>query len=254
MVHLTKRKHRKTITKLVQSIEKSITSLKPKLVHLFSPLEGLQWLVASPKTHNKNNNNNNNNQSKSSVQSSKVKESSLLTWCSLAYWEERTRVGRLFPVTHPQAMVFSTLPRPSTSNIGDQMCLQALAQSNKKPSESTTRTREKIGLGLILSRDDTGVVLHNRTTVPLFVNSPTLDVPNSRTFSVFKIPPGYSMQVFDFEKSRLYETIRDPGTLDGPFDPYAVRISFAKGWGSKYSRQAVTSCPCWLEVLLVPPR
>jgi len=257
MVNQLKRKHRKTMTKLVQSLEKSITSLKPKLVHLLSPLEHFQWLVSSgsspqntpePPRKKSNNSKSNNNIN----QSNKLKESSRVTWCSLAYWEERTRVGRQFPVSHPQAAVFSTLPRPP--GRGDQMCLETLARSNNKPSESTLRTRDKIGLGLILSRDDTGVLLHNRTEVPLFVNSPTLDVPNSRTFSVFKIPPGYSMQIFDYEKSRHYQTIRDPQTLDGPFDPHAVRVSFAKGWGTKYSRQFVTSCPCWLEVLLVPPR
>merc|ERR1712192_182648 len=25
------------------------------------------------------------------------------------------------------------------------------------------------------------------------------------------------------------------------------------GWGSKYSRQSVDCCPCWIEVLLRPP-
>ena len=108
--------------------------------------------------------------------------------------------------------------------------------------------------GVIISQEGGGVWLYNRTDVPVFVNSPTLDTPNTRTFNVLKLRPGYSMQVFDYEKSRYYQRIRDPRTLDGPFDPNAVRLSFAKGWGAKYSRQVVTSCPCWLEVLLVPPR
>ena len=108
--------------------------------------------------------------------------------------------------------------------------------------------------GLILSQDEQGVWAYNRTDVPIFVNSPTLDVPNSRTFSVFKIPPGYSLQIFNYELSKVYQRIRDPSTLDGPFDPNAVRISFAKGWGPSYSRQFIDCCPCWLEILLVPPR
>jgi len=175
-----------------------------------------------------------------------------VTWCTLAYWEERTRVGRLFQVRSPGVEVFSQLPRPSP--LGDAMCLATLATNNLKPSESTLKTREKIGLGVILSHDEKGVWAYNRTEVPVFVNSPTLDVPNSRTFSVFKIPPGYSMQIFNYEISKLYQRLRDPALLDGPFDPNAVRISFAKGWGPSYSRQFIDCCPCWLEILLVPPR
>lgn len=175
-----------------------------------------------------------------------------VTWCTLAYWEERTRVGRLFQVRSTGVEVFSQLPRPSP--LGDAMCLATLATNNLKPSESTLKTREKIGLGVILSHDEQGVWAYNRTEVPIFVNSPTLDVPNSRTYSVFKIPPGYSMQIFNYEISKLYQRLRDPSTLDGPFDPNAVRISFAKGWGPSYSRQFIDCCPCWLEILLVPPR
>lgn len=44
------------------------------------------------------------------------------------------------------------------------------------------------------------------------------------------------------------------GAQTGPVDIHSVRISFAKGWGPKYSRQEVTACPCWLEVLLSPCR
>jgi hypothetical protein len=68
-----------------------------------------------------------------------------VTWCTLAYWEERTRVGRLFQVRSTGVEVFSQLPRPSP--LGDAMCLATLATNNLKPSESTLKTREKIGLG-----------------------------------------------------------------------------------------------------------
>jgi len=177
---------------------------------------------------------------------------SSLTWCRLAYWEERSRVGSQVSVSSRAAEVFSSQPRPSTSH--DSVCLESLHSLNPKPSQSTLRTREKIGLGLIVSRDDSGVWVHNRSQVPLFVNSPTLDVPNSRTFSVFKIPPGFSMQVFSWDLARLYSTLRDPAAYDGPFDPHSLRLSFAKGWGGSYARQSVECCPCWLEIMLTPPR
>jgi MAD (mothers against decapentaplegic) family protein 6/7 len=126
----------------------------------------------------------------------------------------------------------------------------SILQSDDQCLESVKRTREKIGFGLTLSRLDEAVWMYNRSDYPIFVNSPTLDNDNSRTFTVHKIPPGYSIKIFDYQQSLILERTRDRGLLDGPFDPNAIRISFAKGWGTTYSRQIVTSCPCWLEILL----
>lgn len=185
------------------------------------------------------------------------------TWCQLAYWEECNRVGRLYPVSASTIEVFSALPK------GDGLCLASLFKQNKKPSESTARTREKIGQGILLNHSrENGVWVYNRTETAIFVNSPTLEAPrpcssrsatssqNVNPFTVIKVLPGYSIQVFDYSKSNLYERLRERHCqiLDGPFDPHSVRISFVKGWGSNYSRQVVTNCPCWLEILLtIPP-
>ena len=136
--------------------------------------------------------------------------------------------------------------------------------------------------GILLNHSrENGVWVYNRTETAIFVNSPTLEAPRLPTtgssrgcggvggnstaattspsanpFTVIKVLPGYSIQVFDYSKSNLYERLRERHCqiLDGPFDPHSVRISFVKGWGSNYSRQVVTNCPCWLEILLtIPP-
>lgn len=163
-------------------------------------------------------------------------------WCHIAYWELRQRVGRLFRVFDNSVNIFQDLPH------GDGMCLSLLQQETD--TESIRRTRDKIGLGLTLSRDGEGVWAYNRSDFPFFVNSPTLEIPNSRTCVVRKVLPGYSIKIFDYETSQMYEECRDPAELDGPYDPNAIRISFHKGWGPCYSRQFITSCPCWIEVLL----
>lgn len=208
-------------------------------------------------------------------------------WCTLAYWEEKTRVGRQYPVSDNSVEVFSALPK------GNGLCLATLFEENQKPSKDTVKTRQKIGKGFLLSREEDGVWLYNRTESPLFVNSPTLEPPptnipsgashnvlttnmsstlstnltttssaaaaSPHQFTVHRVPPGYSLLVFDYNKSRQYEAIRDERTIDGPYNPHEFSISFVKGWGkgTKYSRQVVHSCPCWLLVSLLhvpPPR
>ncbi|XP_067132702.1 mothers against decapentaplegic homolog 6-like [Centruroides vittatus] len=173
-------------------------------------------------------------------------------WCSVAYWELRTRVGRLFPVSGDRVDVFSELPH------GDGLCLATLAGLHSTRNESVLRTRDKIGPGVSLSREADSVWLYNRSDHPVFVNSPTLERPEAGAPTVYKVPPGYSIEIFDYRKSEYRRARLAAGPAersDGPVDPNSVRVSFAKGWGPKYSRQFVTSCPCWLEVLLArPPR
>ena len=86
---------------------------------------------------------------------------------------------------------------------------------------------------------------------------------NQKDFTVHKILPGYAINVFDFKKSEIYETARKKlsratrhSNHEGPFDPHAIRISFAKGWSNSqgYSRSDITNCPCWIEVHLVVPQ
>ncbi|XP_066540882.1 mothers against decapentaplegic homolog 6b [Hoplias malabaricus] len=166
-------------------------------------------------------------------------------WCSVAYWEHRTRVGRLYPVYEPSVSIFYDLPQ------GTGFCLGQL--SGERRSGTAQRTRGKIGYGLLLSKEPDGVWAYNRSQHPIFVNSPTLESgPAPRgLLLVRKVMPGYSIKVFDYERSALL--LRqgvEPPLPDGPYDPNSVRISFAKGWGPCYSRQFITSCPCWLEILL----
>lgn len=165
-------------------------------------------------------------------------------WCSVAYWEHRTRVGRLYPVYEPSVSIFYDLPQ------GTGLCLGQLG--GERRSGTAQRTRSKIGYGLLLSKEPDGVWAYNRSQHPIFVNSPTLEAPGGRGLLVRKVMPGYSIKVFDYERSArlLLHHEAEPALPDGPYDPNSVRISFAKGWGPCYSRQFITSCPCWLEILL----
>ncbi|NXE42891.1 SMAD6 protein, partial [Ptilorrhoa leucosticta] len=165
-------------------------------------------------------------------------------WCKLAYWEYRTRVGRLYAVHEASVNVFCELP------WGSGFCLAQLPAAYR--SCAVRRARGKIGRGLLLSQEPGGVWAYNRSEHPIFVSSPTLSPPGACGLTVLKVLPGYSAKVFDYEWAGGREGWQLPG--EGPCDPHSIRISFAKGWGPCYSRQFITSCPCWLEVLLNQPR
>ncbi|XP_008557576.1 mothers against decapentaplegic homolog 6 [Microplitis demolitor] len=173
-------------------------------------------------------------------------------WCTLAYWELGGRVGRLYPVESSTISVFDSL------HDGDGLCLASLAENHDSVDDAKT-TRSKIGLGLLLSQEDDGVWAYNRSSNPIFVNSPTLDDPESRTLLVYRVPPGSCLNIFDRAKNLPSRCTHSSGGNEGansggPVDIYSVRISFVKGWGPRYKRQEITSCPCWLEVLLAPCR
>lgn len=165
------------------------------------------------------------------------------SWCQLAYWELSSRVGRQFPVLNPSVNVFWSLPH------GDGLSLKTLAQGLHQSTPTVLKAREKIGKGVTLSREEDGVWAFNRSECPMFVNSPALDDPDSRFLLVYRVPPGHCLNIYTGPP-------RPPITRPqvGPVDPNSVRISFAKGWGPKYSRQEITACPVWLEVLMAPCR
>ncbi|XP_064096734.1 mothers against decapentaplegic homolog 6-like isoform X3 [Macrobrachium nipponense] len=174
-------------------------------------------------------------------------------WCQVAYWEGRVRVGRLYPVRTPSLNIMGDIPH------GEGLCLASLsAGPDYAPTEQSKKTKEKIGLGLVLYQEGGGVWVYNRSDIPLFVNSPTLDggIHPRSSFNVHKLPPGHLINIFDYDKARLYQKLPLHPDLvhEGPIDQNSVRVSFAKGWGRNYHRQEITECPCWLEILLVPVR
>lgn len=193
-------------------------------------------------------------------------------WCRLAYWEMAQRVGRQFAVRVRAVDVFGGGGGGGGGGaVGGGgprtgLCLDALPQQGPhcptsdvaSHQEQVRKTRAKIGLGVTLSLEADGVWLYNRSEAPVFASSPALDAAAAKALLVWRVAPGHCLRVFDPRRGWGAGgggggggTLRHPHL--GPLDTRSVRISFAKGWGPKYSRRDVTACPCWLEVLLAPP-
>ncbi|XP_075148035.1 daughters against dpp [Haematobia irritans] len=180
-------------------------------------------------------------------------ESRSPNWCEVAYWELSQRVGDRYPAETPTINIFSEKPYSSEAGYIEGMCLKDIIEKRTTPSPNDVQTtRQKIGLGVTLSQETDGVWLYNRSTVPIFVYSPTLTDSMTR---VCRVEPGDCLRAFDIYKAHsLVYSDQCPGVQTGPIDKFSMRISFAKGWGFSYKRPDVTRCPCWLEVLFRPQR
>jgi len=103
--------------------------------------------------------------------------------------------------------------------------------------------------GVSLTRDhQTGKLrMQNHLSEPVFASSSS--VGNEEPFSVLRLAPGDSAEVFDPLVSREVEASLRPE--DGPVDVFSLKISFCKGWGGRYARRDVDLCPCWVEVCVL---
>jgi MAD (mothers against decapentaplegic) family protein 6/7 len=170
-------------------------------------------------------------------------------WCSVAYWELRQRVGPQFVVRNDHVNIFGDLA------LGSGLCLAQL-QSDRDVPSGVVKVRRKIGSGLILSREADGIWIYNRSRHPLFVSRPPSKPPRV-SFSpqnVDRLPPGFALRLFDvrWRNGVAHESPTSciMTSADGPCNLRSAQISFAKGFGERYSRQTIMSCPCWIEVLL----
>ncbi|XP_004524253.1 mothers against decapentaplegic homolog 7 isoform X1 [Ceratitis capitata] len=167
------------------------------------------------------------------------------SWCQVAYWEFNDRVGNRCCVHKPFVNIYAE--GKSCNNDSQDICLRNLAANKSTPSRvDVERTRQKIGLGVVLSQEFEGVWLYNRSMAPVFILSPTL---NKCLECVYKVAPGDCLKAFDTNRAQsLVRYTQYPTAKLGPMNMHSICISFVKGWGKHYTRQDIMKCPCWLEI------
>ncbi|XP_065063971.1 mothers against decapentaplegic homolog 7-like [Rhopilema esculentum] len=169
-------------------------------------------------------------------------------WCSIAYWEVKRRIGRVFDVTTDCVNVFYELPQ------GDGMCIGLLDHVER--SAYVNKVRKHIGYGFQLTQEHDGIWIYNRSDYCIFVSAPAFDSetgiqPIVVKPEVIRVPPGYCVHAVDFR--RPVHLLRRNRKFDHSVDVFCIRVSFAKGWGDNYTRQYITACPCWTEIYLREP-
>lgn len=172
-------------------------------------------------------------------------------WCSVNYYEMKTRVGETFQAAKPHLTV-DGYTNPSSP---DRFCLGLL--SNVHRDATIEMTRRHIGKGVHLMYVGGEVFAECISEASIFIQSSNANLMNGwHPATVCKIPPGCIWKVFsnqDFAH-RLAESVNR-----GFEEVYrltrmcSIRVSFIKGWGAEYRRQAITTTPCWIEIHLNGP-
>jgi len=173
-------------------------------------------------------------------------------WCSIAYFEQNTRVGEVFHSTSNSVRI-DGFTNPGAEN--NRFCLGQLSNVNR--SQTTENTRRHIGNGVHLMYSNGEVFVQCLSDSAIFIQSRNAnDSERFHPSAVWKIPPGASQKIFNgMEFSQRLSQCVNHG-YEAVFEMTkmcTIRMSFVKGWGSDYHRQDVTSTPCWVELHLNCP-
>ncbi|CAF1032120.1 unnamed protein product [Adineta ricciae] len=172
-------------------------------------------------------------------------------WCLISYYEMSTRVGEQFHATQPQVII-DGFTDPSNA---ERFCLGGL--TNVHRTFEIDKARRHIGRGVKLFHIRGNVFAECISDNPVFVQSP---ITNQRLSwhpaTVCKIPSKVRLKIFDSDD---FTQILSTAVHEGYEAVYnlmrmcIIRMSFVKGWGVEYRRQAVTCTPCWVEIHLEGP-
>ncbi|CAF0924407.1 unnamed protein product [Didymodactylos carnosus] len=190
-------------------------------------------------------------------------------WCSISYYERDIQVGETFKVPDNFKEVTVDGGMDMTT-IGDRMCLGPL--SNVHRTDASEKARLHIGKGIRLDcRSEGDVWIRCNSEQAVFLQSFYLDREAGRApgDAVHKIYPQAYIKVFDLRQchtqmqQQVQMALADRNAMPGRIPSQipapnigvddlrrlcVLRLSFVKGWGPDYPRQAIKETPCWIEI------
>ncbi|KAF1744089.1 hypothetical protein MXB_4386, partial [Myxobolus squamalis] len=173
-------------------------------------------------------------------------------WCLIAFFELKNQIGEIFRA-NTQTVIVDGHANPITT--GGRFSLGALSNVRRTPESDAIIGH--IGPGIQFFYNAGDVYLENISPATVFLQSTNLNfVKEFNCKTVVRISTGTSIQVFyanEFAQllaSKISSGYKAVNELTKQCDIY---MSFIKGWGTGYSRQDLTLCPCWLSMRLCTP-
>lgn len=126
------------------------------------------------------------------------------------------------------------------------------------PGQRSSNIRSLIGKGIRVELIDDNCVIYNEGMGTIFVQCPNYAKQNGDySETVYRISGTGEqpnelerrVKVFDFNLFKTeFESATNPAALSQLCNMCITRISFLKGFGSKYPRQNIRECPVWIEM------
>jgi len=172
-------------------------------------------------------------------------------WGRIFYYELKDRCSDFDVYTNEISIDNGTHPY-----LPNRFCVGNVSNFNR--TDQIERIRVALGRGVKLTggSDNQDVFLENLSQQKIFVQSAIWNASDKQDPALIRsIESGTRQRIFNkqtFSQKLLEATYTNDYTkVADMVNDCKVRVSFVKGWGSRYQRTHIDSCECWFEIQML---